>query len=242
MNLPILMYHKIQARRDPGSDLAVTIEAFSRQVEWLRRRGYQSLPLAEVAQAVRRGVSLPRRAVVITFDDAYASVLEYGMPVLASAGFTATVFVVPQALGKGNYWDEGKNVPRAECVNLDGLQKLVQAGWEIGSHGATHANLTQLADEPLRRELEESKRDLEAQITRPVKVLSYPYGAWDARARAAAERAGYTAACAISPGTASVTADLMALRRVYVKPSDSLGAFARKVSGWYLAFRAWRKR
>jgi tetratricopeptide (TPR) repeat protein len=38
------------------------------------------------------------------------------------------------------------------------------------------------------------------------------------------------------------TNDLLALRRVYVKPGDSLGAFARKLSGWYLAFRAWKKR
>lgn len=242
MNLPILMYHKIQPRRDAGTDLAVTVDAFRAQVGYLRRRGYRSLSLAELAQACRRGVSLPRRAVVITFDDAYASVRDLALPILAQAGFTATVFVVPQAVGKFNFWDQGKTVPRTDCLDRAGLQALAEAGWEIGSHGATHANLTELADEPLRRELEESKRDLEDWFNQPINTLSYPYGAWNARVRSAAERAGYAAACAISPGTAAVTADLLALRRVYVKPGDSLPAFARKLSGWYLAYRAWKKR
>jgi hypothetical protein len=46
----------------------------------------------------------------------------------------------------------------------------------------------------------------------------------------------------MSPGTASVTADLLALRRVYVKPTDTLGDFSRKISGWYLTYRAWKRR
>jgi len=236
------MYHKIQPRADEHADLAVTVDAFRTQVEFLRRRGYKTLSLAELAQARRLGVSLPRRAVVFTFDDAYASVLEHAKPILDAAGFTATVFVVTQALGRHNFWDDGKNVPRAECLDHTGLQELARAGWEIGSHTATHANLTQLTGEPLARELEQSRRDLEALVNRPINTLSYPFGAWNPEVRTAAEQAGYAAACAISPGTKDVTADLLALRRVYVKPSDSPVAFRRKISGWYLKYRAWKGR
>lgn len=241
MNLPILMYHKIQPQRDEHTDLAVTVDAFRAQVEYLRRRGYRSLPLSELAQAVHRRVSVPVRSVVFTFDDAYRSVLEYAQPILAAAGFTATIFVASGAVGKYNFWDEDKNVPRTECLDLKGLQALAQAGWEIGSHTVTHANLGELAAEPLRRELEESKRDLQAWLGCRVQALSYPYGVWNAAVRAAAEKAGYTSACAISPDTASVTSDLLALRRIYVKPGDSPAVFGRKCSGWYLAFRAWRR-
>jgi len=115
-------------------------------------------------------------------------------------------------------------------------------GWEIGSHSLSHANLAGLGAEALRRETEASRHELEEKLQTPVKVFAYPFGSWDAAARAAVAQAGYAAACAISPGTRSVTADMLALRRVYVKPTDTLGDFSRKISGWYLAYRAWKGR
>ncbi len=242
MNLPILMYHKLQDRPDPGSDLAVTPEAFQGQLAHLQRAGYRSVSLSALVRALAGGARVPDRAVVITFDDAYSSVLEMAKPLLDQAGFLATVFAVSRAVGKYNTWDEAKGAARIPCLDREGLRALARAGWEIGSHGATHADLTKLGARELREELEGSKCELEKAAGGPVTTLSYPFGAWNDRVRAAAAQAGYEAACAISPGTASVTADLLALRRVYVKPSDSLADFRRKISGWYLAYRGWMKR
>jgi peptidoglycan/xylan/chitin deacetylase (PgdA/CDA1 family) len=239
VNLPILMYHKLQARPDPGSDLAVTPEAFRAQLERLKRSGYRSVSLSAL---VRGGAGLPGRPVVITFDDAYGSVLALAKPLLDAAGFTATVFAVSRAVGKHNFWDDGQGAPPVPCLDRTALRALAQAGWEIGSHGATHADLTALDERALRAELEDSKCELEKLLGGPVTALSYPFGAWNPAVRAAAARAGYMAACAISPGTASVTADPLALRRVYVKPTDSMDDFRRKTSGWYLAYRSWVRR
>ena len=242
MNLPILMYHRIHPQTDPGSDLTVTTKAFSAQLDWLRRRGYQTVTLEHLARAVRGEARLPRRSVVITFDDALASLLEFAQPLLERAGYTATVFAVAQALGRHNFWDDGKGLRREACLGPADLSALLGCGWEVGSHGLSHANLAGLSPEKLRHETEDSRSLLEEKLQTPVKVFAYPYGSWDAPARSAVLRAGYAAACAISPGTSSVTADLLALRRVYVKPLDSLGDFSRKISGWYLTYRAFKRR
>lgn len=242
MNLPILMYHKVLPKADPGNDLAVSADAFGRQMEWLKLRGFQTLTLAELARRVAAGEPVAGRRVVVTFDDAYAGVAEHAGPRLKSLGFGATVFAVSRCLGKTNEWDAGRNLSQTPCLDANGLRALRAAGWEIGSHGATHANLTGLSPERLAEEVEASRKELEQQVGAPVNTFSYPYGSWDAHAREAVRRAGYVCACAISPKTASVTADLWALRRVYVKPTDSPADFRRKLSGWYLRFRAWRKR
>jgi peptidoglycan/xylan/chitin deacetylase (PgdA/CDA1 family) len=242
MNLPILMYHSVKPQASAHNDLTVTTAAFQAQLQYLNKRGFQTVTLAHVAKAAQGRARLPRRSVVITFDDGYAALLEYAKPLLDLMGFTATVFVVGQALGRHNFWDEGKGLAREQCMTRSHLAELQGAGWEIGAHGLTHASLPGLAAGDLRRETEEAKHLLETELETRVEVFSYPYGAWDAAAREAVRQAGYVAACAISPGTRSVTADPWALRRVYVKPTDSLGDFARKISGWYLAFRAWKRR
>jgi peptidoglycan/xylan/chitin deacetylase (PgdA/CDA1 family) len=242
MNLPILMYHSIKPEADPRNDLTVTTSAFRAQLDFLRRRHFQTVTLAHVAQAVRGEARLPQRSVVITFDDAYASLLTHAKPLLEASGFTATVFAVSQALGRHNFWDEGKDLPREDCMRASDLSELQGLGWEIGSHGATHCGLVGLTSDGLRREVADSRRVLEEAIGGPVQVFSYPFGAWDAVAHNAVAESGYVAATAISPGTKSVTADLWALRRVYVKRTDSLSAFSRKISSWYLQYRAWKRR
>jgi peptidoglycan/xylan/chitin deacetylase (PgdA/CDA1 family) len=242
MNLPILMYHRVSPLADSGSDLTVSPQAFQAQLNYLRQHGYQTVTLEHLALACRGEARLPRRSVVITFDDAYASLLEHAQPLLERTGYTATVFAVAQALGKHNFWDDGKNLPREDCLGASELSSLQGLGWEIGAHGLSHANLAGLPADKLRKETADSKSILEEALHFDIKVFAYPFGSWDAAARAAVQQAGYTAACAISPGTSSVTADLLALRRVYLKPTDSLWDFSRKISGWYLAYRAFKRR
>jgi peptidoglycan/xylan/chitin deacetylase (PgdA/CDA1 family) len=61
----------------------------------------------------------------------------------------------------------------------------------IGSHGVMHEHLTRLSDEELRRELSESKQELEDELGRPCPEFAYPYGEHDERVRAAVRAAGY---------------------------------------------------
>lgn len=237
MNLPILMYHHLLLSH-PKDQLGITLPAFTYQIQWLAGRGYRTVTLAQLAGACAGEERLPRKPVVITFDDAYQETLELAQPVLSQAGFSATVFVVSHAVGKNNFWDQGQ-VP---CADAGTLRQLAGQGWEIGSHSQTHAHLPRLDDRALAAEVLGSRLDLEQLLGAEVLAFSYPYGEWDSRVRDAAASTGYRAACATSPGTASVTADLLALRRVYVKAGDTLPAFRRKISRWYLAYRGWRRR
>jgi len=241
MNLPILMYHKIQSA-PVGDNLSVPAAVFQQQVAYLKAQGYQTVALTELSKAVRTRASLPKYPVVITFADAYQCVYTAARPILEEFGFTATVFVVSGAVGGHNFWDDGKRIPRESCMLKNELIALSKQGWEIGSHGAMHANLTKVSDEVLAAETKGSRAVLERELDLSIRVFAYPFGAEDRRVRTAVQSAGYQAACAISPGTRSVTANILALRRIYIKPTDSLSDFKRKISKWYLLYRAWRKR
>src|SRR5205823_5130982 len=105
-----------------------------------------------------------------------------------------------RALGIPELRDEAKQYPKAlATLNWNGLRALAERGVEIGSHAASHRRLSRLPDTELARELRDSKRRIEAEIGRPCRLLSYPYGEADDRCRAAAREAGYEAAYTLPP-------------------------------------------
>ena len=236
------MYHHIQADSPVLYSLTVSLKSFERQIRWLSQKGYETISLERLGRFIQGQDTLPTKPVIITFDDGYQSVWDHAKPVLDQSGFTATVFLVFRAIGKGNIWDLQKSIPILSCMDQDTCRRLLDDGWEIGSHGLNHFALTELAPNALNHELTGSKISLEKLFKCQVTAFCYPHGAWNQKIKEHVKRAGYQVACAISPKSASVTDDPWALRRVKVKSSDSLGDFRRKVSNWYLAYRAWRNR
>ena len=94
--LRILAYHRVAELRDtPAVDLrnvSATPEGFAQQMEHLARF-YRVVSMPEVLEAVEKGRPLPKRAVLITFDDAYADFVEIAWPILKQFRFPATMFV-----------------------------------------------------------------------------------------------------------------------------------------------------
>lgn len=75
-------------------------------------------------------------------------------------------------------------------VGRDEVARLYQHH-EVACHGATHADLGQLSDADVDRELRDDKATLEALIGQPVRGLAYPFGTHDARIEAKAAAAGF---------------------------------------------------
>jgi peptidoglycan/xylan/chitin deacetylase (PgdA/CDA1 family) len=112
-------------------------------------------------------------------------------------------------------------------MTWDALRGWSERGVEIGSHTLSHAHLTQLPDDELRRELVESKAQIEAMLARPCRFLAYPYGEEDARVRAAARDAGYVAAFGL-PGANPI--DQFSFPRVGLYAADGTLRTAAKLT------------
>jgi peptidoglycan/xylan/chitin deacetylase (PgdA/CDA1 family) len=104
----ILLYHRVARLPTDPQWLAVPPELFEEHLRALRAR-FRPLALAELSAGLRRR-RLPRRAVVVTFDDGYADNLHAAKPALVRQGFPATVFVSAGAVGssRGFWWDEAE--------------------------------------------------------------------------------------------------------------------------------------
>jgi peptidoglycan/xylan/chitin deacetylase (PgdA/CDA1 family) len=223
----VLCYHAVSATWPAA--LAISPAALRRQLELVLRAGYRGATFTEAVS------SLPsRKTVVVTFDDAYSTVLSLARPVLDELGLPGTVFVVTDFADSGrplewpgiDQWRDGPH--RHELLGLDWqqLRELTSAGWEVGSHTLTHPRLTTLGDDALERELRLSRIVCERELGVPCQAIAYPYGDWDDRVVAAAAAAGYSAAAIEDLGAERT----LAWPRVGVYRNNSLGAFRLKIS------------
>lgn len=106
-------------------------------------------------------------------------------------------------------------------------------GITMGSHSWSHANLTRLSDEELVDELARPMAWLRQHVPGALPWLTYPYGAFNQTVAAAAERAGYEAALAVSGGwTRTPPTDRYSIPRVNVPAGISLAGFQMRAAGY----------
>jgi peptidoglycan/xylan/chitin deacetylase (PgdA/CDA1 family) len=134
------------------------------------------------------------RRVRVSFDDAFRSATMV-FPALRQLGLPLQIFVCTGYAREGASLTipefAGDDLEQLRTMTWDDLRTHADAGITIGSHGVTHAHLTRLGEGELRRELVESRDQIEAELGRPCTELAYPYGEHDERVRAAARAAGY---------------------------------------------------
>ncbi len=227
----VLCYHAISPRWSAA--LSVTPEAFERQVTNLVRRGWTPATFTEI---VRQPPST--KTMVITFDDAFASVKTYAQPVLSRLGVNATVFAptdyvsrqAPLAWAGLDAWENTPDNEELTPMSWDDLGELAALGWEIGSHSRTHPRLTTLGDDGLVTELQGSREECAARIGGPVTSIAYPYGDVDDRVEAQAQQAGYQAGTTLEWPSAQL--NRYRYPRIGVYRQDSWPRFQLKIGHW----------
>lgn len=226
--VPILTYHKVDERWEWGGTRN-TPRQFEIQMRWLKEEGYRAIPASEAARLVAEGKRPPPKSVVITFDDGYESVYQHAFPVMKELGFAGAVFLITDFMGKANRWDV--NVGGRAFHHLSWFQagKMSEAGWEFGSHTASHPDLRKIPEAEALRELRDSKEAIGRELGRPCEMLSYPFGRYNERVMALAREAGYQAAFALYPSRSNRVDELFALRRKGVYLIDTLFEFKVKV-------------
>ena len=179
--LPALLYHRV-GDPIPGThpDLTVSVETFTRHLRWLSRRGYTGITPTEWNEWRLGRRLLPRKPILITFDDCYADLTYSALPILRSYGFCATVFVVTQRVGELNDWDGEGGARLGRLMTAGDILRWSRAGIEFGAHGRTHCDLTTLAASEMTQEVVGSRTDLEQILDKPVRAFAYPYGKHDA--------------------------------------------------------------
>jgi peptidoglycan/xylan/chitin deacetylase (PgdA/CDA1 family) len=239
--VPILTYHSLD---DSGSVISMPPAKFREQMWLLAAHRFTGIRFDELAEAWKGRGTLPERPVVLTFDDAFANVLEHAVPVLSGLGFRATIFAVAGQCGRFNEWPQQSGVPHLPLLSFADLAQLSADGFEIGAHSLTHARLSELAPEPVRREIVESRQILQDGIGTAVSTFAYPFGLVSPMAVEIVRR-HYRAACSTRLATARRCDDRHLLPRIemyYWRVGGLFQLFGTSLGTVYLRVRALGRR
>lgn len=225
--VPVLMYHEVSPRPHPAfRRYTVTAREFGLQMRFLAAFGYQPIDMDTLVQARLGGGTLPRRPIVITFDDGLQGSVEYGVPVLQAHKFTAVFYLVAGLMGGSSRWllpELGMELP---IMTWDTARRLAAAGFQCGAHTLTHPRLAGLEPGRCREELAGARSRLEHELGRPVVHLAYPFGSFDPTVREIAAEAGYVTACTTQTGLSGPDDDWLALHRIPIYGRETLVDFA----------------
>jgi peptidoglycan/xylan/chitin deacetylase (PgdA/CDA1 family) len=234
------MYHEVEAGAPSGYGYAVSLQKFRQQIRILKQAGYEAVTLRELAWAMQGKEKLPKKPVVVTFDDGYEGTAGNALPVMREHGMRGVIFAIAGRIGGKNDWDRRSGGPELKLMGEVEIGRLLAAGWELGAHTVNHPRLTTLAPREAQMEIRSSKETLEEKFKTPVNSFSYPYGVHSPELCEMVRKAGYKAGVTIFSSAPSVTADPWRMRRVFPHAGDSSLTFRLKLSRPYLRMVAWR--
>lgn len=227
----VLAYHAItDLLADPVlSNYAIPPAAFEQQLDALSRRGFHFISGQEFINFLNGKGGLPRKPVLVTFDDGYQDLSHTALPILKKRGISPIAFAITHKIGGTNDWDTPRGAQTLALLDSTTLCQLEAQQVTIGSHTRSHRKLSEVPSDELLAELSGSRTDLLNLGMRSPQMMAYPYGDYSLVVQAAAIKAGYRAAFTVNAGRVKQNQNPYELPRLEMMRTDSGWRFWLKV-------------
>jgi glycosyltransferase involved in cell wall biosynthesis/peptidoglycan/xylan/chitin deacetylase (PgdA/CDA1 family) len=229
--LLVLCYHAIEDQSDDPvlAPYGVPPTLFAKQLDWLIRHGLSFVTPDQFAAYIGSNAPLPRRPVLLTFDDGYADLIGVARDVLRPRGIEALAFVVTGSKSGTNEWDQAYGAKKINLLSAEERIDLAALGVEIGSHSRTHREMPLLDGPEQLEDAAGSAADLAAQRLPRPRFFAYPFGFSDKGSKDAVRNAGYSASFGCRSDWVERGGDVFDLPRVIILASDRGWRFSTKV-------------
>lgn len=215
--IPVLMYHSISVEK--GNPIRLPSEVLDAQMAYLKENDYKVLTLDELYSYFQKKLTVPDKAVVLTFDDGYEDNYTAMYPILKKYGMKATVFVITGTIDKDpNYLTSSQ------------LKEMAKDGFDIESHTVTHRDLNTLSNAEQLRELKDSKEQLEKILNKKINYVAYPSGKYNNYTVEAAENAGYLMGFTTDGKWSYSNKGLLKIDRTYISSFFSMDIFKERIT------------
>lgn len=208
VRIPILMYHSI-CNDDPNNSLMIPTEMFAEQMEWLRENDFTAMSMDEVIEAMNTG-KVPKRPVLITFDDGYADNYINAFSELKNNNLKGTFFIISDTITEeGGYY-----------MSTSMLKEMKEAGMEIENHTANHLELNNLSREDAIDSIKRGQEFLRSVIGSNGNYLCYQVGRYSDETIEIQKELGIKAALTTQGGISSIADGKYELKRIRISPMN----------------------
>lgn len=220
----ILMYHSVN-----NNNVLFTVKPadFKRQLAYLKQNNFNVIALAELLDLSASGQKIPKKTIVLSFDDGYQDNFTEAWPILKRYGFPATIFLPTAYIGKT--MNNSQNQPLS-IMTEEQIKELAESDLiEFGSHTHTHPRLEKISDDEFRQELLQSKKTIEELTGRTSIFFAYPKGYFHASFPEILKDCGFRCAVTVREGLFSPVDDKYQLKRNFIYSAGGFSQFKGKL-------------
>jgi len=227
----VLIYHRVAGDKEIRRNYSwnVTPAQLRSHLSLLDKWGFTCISFEDYSLILNGKLTLPKKPIILTFDDGYTDVHESVLPCVRDFGAKATIFALGDRNIRTNKWDEPMGVLGASLMSDDQIVDLHRNGFEIGSHSMTHKNLSRVSREEAWEEIVKSKDALENLVQSPIRCFAYPFGANNEELKTMVQACGYEYGCGVFSGPPRFTSDLFDIRRIPITSTTNVLSFAMKL-------------
>lgn len=169
--LPILMYHSVSESSDSAEGLTISAKLLEAHFKFLHDNGYESFHFSELKRG-NTHMKLPKKSIVITFDDVYVNQLEFAYPLLQKYNLKASFFIPFAYVNGFDSW----NTNSEAIMSLAQLQSLDPNVIELGLHSFNHNRYDQLNVQEIEDDFHQCNSFIQDNNLKVNHILAYPYG------------------------------------------------------------------
>jgi len=212
----VLCYHSVRFEQR---------QRFERQINYLAG---QAVSVRDIGQG--------QPGVCLTFDDAFACLLENALPIARRHSVPLAIFPVTANLDQLPQWDMPSDHPERHLKTMS-QQQLEAISKDplvmIGSHTATHPRLAEMPADVVTEELIKSREALNRLLQMAPMDLALPHGSYDKFVCQCARKVGYHRIFTLDPIAVSRLPSSGVIGRYQVDPDMWMIEFRLTVNGCY---------
>lgn len=138
---------------------------------------------SELMQAISNEFPLSRHlnepGIIISFDDAYDSIIQYGAEILTEKKIFPIVCVVTGFIGKPNLWDPSPLSKKIYHLSHQDLDHLIQLQWNLIPHGHKHIAYYSYNSTVIPNDIHKALNFFTTELGLSPKAFSLPFNAID---------------------------------------------------------------
>lgn len=204
VQLPVIMYHSVLKDPQRHGKYVISPDLLESDLLWLQEHGYTTVSTEEVIRFAKYGTPLPKKPVLLTFDDGFYNNYTYVYPLIRR--YRCKILIAPILSLTERDSTIGEKNPNYSYLTWDVLQEMKRSGLvEYGCHtyalhDAHRPGVLRLPGEDLedykallRKDIEKTQALYVRHLgTAPV-VMVYPYGAFSAESESFLRELGFVA-------------------------------------------------
>ncbi|MFA5523140.1 MAG: polysaccharide deacetylase family protein [Tissierellales bacterium] len=227
--IPVLLYHHILKEEEikefgwENNGSVISEESFKEQMDYLYENDYFTATLDELQGFLDGTIELPKKTVVITFDDGYLSNAVYAYPIMKEYGFKGAIFM---RAGMSIHPQKPFSPENTQVISLSEDHKYK----DVFEYGCHTYNLHNKDENNMPLLLALSKDEVIADLKKNKEIyntnyIAFPYGRYNNKTLEYIKDLGYEMGFTVKSGYVSKDSSKLELQRMAISPNTTIEKF-----------------